>query len=397
MTILFVANRFPYPPFRGDKLKIYNLARRLAKNHRLILVTFTQDEQDKTHLDKLNNVFDRVETIHLPQWKSVLACSRFWFDNSPLQVLYFRSNAFRELLSRVVTEEKPDVAHVQHLRMSQYHKQLQGIHAILDLPDAFSLYWKRRVENATNVFHKLFNKMELKRVVKYEKILADFQMCLACSKEDVAFLENQHKLTNIRVFPNGVDLETFSSKGGHDYSQNKVLLFTGNMNYAPNVDAVDYFVKDIFPAILKKHPYTRFVIAGQNPVPSVLSLASEIIEVTGFVEDISVYYNQAAIVVAPLRFGAGTQNKVLEALAMGVPVVCSNIGFDGLGIASGEGAFMETDKLQFINRVCELIDNQELRKSTGEIGKEIIRTKFDWNALSKQLEKYMEELHNGKN
>ncbi|MCK9481585.1 MAG: glycosyltransferase family 4 protein [Bacteroidia bacterium] len=395
MKILFVANRFPFPPHRGDKIKIYNLARKLALKHELILVTFTQDKQDLANLSKLNHIFSRVETIHLPQWKSVLSCSRFLIDKSPLQVLYFRSNAFKKLLSKVVAEEQPDVVHVQHLRMSQYLNQLAGIPALLDLPDAFSMYWERRKNQAAGVLKKMFNTMEFKRLEKYELILKRFNLCVACSKEDVNYLIKKHELTNIKVLPNGVDVEVFSSGMGHDYSQNKILLFTGNMNYAPNVDGVQYFVKDILPLIHKKHPQVKFVIAGQNPVHSVLTLASEQVEVTGFVIDIVDYYKQAAVVVAPLRIGAGTQNKVLEALSMAIPVVCTRVGFEGLGIKQGEGAFMETENTAFANRVMELLDNQELRKSTGLSGQAMIRKQFDWNVVASVLEEYLKEIKHG--
>lgn len=395
MKILIVANRFPFPPHRGDKLKIYNLAQKLSKKHELILVTFTQDKQDLANLHQLNNIFSRIETIHLPQWKSVLSSARFIIDKSPLQVLYFRSLAFRKLLKKVVEEEQPDVVHVQHLRMSQYLPELAQIPALLDLPDAFSMYWERRMKQAGNPFRKWFNSMEFHRVEKYEQILKKYNLCTACSSEDVNYLKRKHGLDNIKVFPNGVDTTTFSPGAGHDYSQNQILLFTGNMNYAPNVDGVSYFVKEIFPLILEKHPQARFVIAGQKPVKSVLSLASDNVEVTGFVHDISDCYRKAAIVVAPLRIGAGTQNKVLEALSMAVPVVCTNVGFEGLGIQSGEGAFMETDKIAFAERVNELLSNEELRKKTGLAGKEIIAQKFDWDVVAQLLEKYFKEIVHG--
>ncbi|MCO6495528.1 MAG: glycosyltransferase [Bacteroidetes bacterium] len=395
MKILFVANRFPFPPHRGDKIKIYNLARKLSEKHELILVTFTQDSQDLENINKLNSIFKRVETVHLPQWKSVLSCARFFYDKSPLQVLYFRSNAFKKLLNRVINEENPDVVHVQHLRMSQYLPELNNIPALLDLPDAFSMYWERRMKQANNIFNKWFTSLEYKRVVNYEKILNRFNLCVACSSEDVNYLINKHGLSNIRVFPNGVDIDTFSSGSGHDYSGNQNLLFTGNMNYAPNVDGVLYFVKEIFPIILKKQPQARFIIAGQKPVAKVKALAATNVEVTGFVEDIAEYYKNASVVVAPLRIGAGTQNKVLEALAMAVPVVCTNVGFEGLGIQSGEGVFMETDKMAFANNVIELLNNEDLRKQTGLKGREIVINKFQWNVVAKLLETYLEEVKNG--
>jgi glycosyltransferase involved in cell wall biosynthesis len=164
------------------------------------------------------------------------------------------------------------------------------------------------------------------------------------------------------------------------------------MDYAPNVDAVAYFVKDIFPKIHEKFPDTRFIIAGQRPVKKVMELASDKVIITGFVKDLAAVYNSASIVVAPLRFGAGTQNKVLEAMAMGVPVVCSNIGFKGLGIASSEGAIMQTDPRAFAESVNELLASQQLREETGSKGLAVIRQRFGWDAIAKQLEQYFSEI-----
>jgi glycosyltransferase involved in cell wall biosynthesis len=160
------------------------------------------------------------------------------------------------------------------------------------------------------------------------------------------------------------------------------------MDYAPNIDAVTYFVNDILPRIRKEFPTIKFVIAGQRPVKSVLALASDQVVITGFVKDFPSVYRSASVVVAPLRFGAGTQNKVLEAMAMGVPVVCTHIGFQGLGVESGEGVFMEIDKDAFANRIIELLHNADRRKQVGEKGKLIIQTKFDWKKVANQLQHY---------
>lgn len=396
LTILFVANRFPFPPHRGDKLKIFNLAKRLAQNHKLILITFTQDKEDLENVHALDRIFDKVITIHLPKYKSILNCFRIFIgDKSPLQVLYFRSKLFRKKLKEVLKEENIDVVHVQHLRMSQYVNELKGYPKILDLPDAFSLYWERRVHRAKNSVERLFNSFELKRVVKYEKIMLNFDNCLACSTEDVTYLNKLHGFNHLKVFPNGVDLSTFKSNG-HDYSQNNVLLFTGNMNYAPNVDAVLYFAKDIFPLLQKQFSDLRFVIAGQKPVEAVLGLAGNGVEVTGFVEHMADWYKKATIVVAPLRFGAGTQNKVLEAMAMGVPVVCSKIGFEGLGIKSGEGVFLGENKDSFSEHIQALLLDANLRKKTGELGKEVVKSKFDWDSLATLLDNYLTQVVHGK-
>ena len=391
MKLLFFANRTPYPPYRGDKLKIYNLAKRLRQNHELHLLTFAQSKEDLGYQSELEEVFHKVHLVPLPKWKSALNCLSAIWTKTPLQVLYFKSGLMQQKLAEVLNTNDFDAVHVQHLRMSPYLAKHKDLPRILDMPDAFSLYWQRRVATAENIFKKTFNTIEQKRLLRYEQIMKEYNMSLVCSDEDLQYLKEQHSLNNIELLPNGVDLDTFSAED-HDYSHNKTILFTGNMDYAPNVDAVQYFAEDIFPFILDKHPEAKFIIAGQRPVNKVIDLATDNIEVTGFVRDLSAMYNKASVVVAPMRFGAGTQNKVLEAMAMGVPVVCTNIGFKGLGIESGEGAIMQTDSAAFANSVVKLLDSEYGRKVTGTKGVEVIQKKFSWDIIAQQLEGYFKRI-----
>lgn len=391
MKILFLANRVPYPPFRGDKLKIFNLAKRLCVHHELHLLTFAQSAEDWTYKEELEKIFTSVEFIDLPKWKSALNCLQGVFNQIPFQVHYFRSNAMSLALDNLLNRIQFDVVHVQHLRMAQYLSKRNDIPRILDLPDAFSLYWQRKQAATKNPFLRFFEQIEQKRVYQYERILSAYNKSLVCSAEDKLYLEREHHLNNVHLLPNGVDTGTFYA-ADHDYQHNHTLLFTGNMDYGPNVDAVSYFVADILPLIRVRFPMVCFVIAGQRPLPKVLALANEYVKVTGFIPNLAEEYNKASVVVAPLRFGAGTQNKVLESMAMGVPVVCSNIGFEGLCIQNGEGAIMQTNPAEFAQSVMDLLSSAEMRQNVGLKGVSVIQSKFSWDIISRQLEGYFESI-----
>lgn len=391
LKALFLANRIPYPPFRGDKLKIYNLCRRLCKEHELYLIAFVESKDELKYKRELDPFFKEVHLVYQPKWKSYLNSALNLLGRMPFQLAYFKSKQMAETLAHFLKNHSIDVIHTQHLRMSQYTDDLKEYPRILDLPDAYSLYWQRRKEVDRPWWNRVFDALESKRVIEAEKVVFDYDLNLVCSVEDRDHLKSLHQGANVALLRNGVDLETFHFNG-HDYSRNKTLLFTGNMDYAPNVDAVVYFVENLWPQLAAEFPSLRLVIAGQRPIKQVLDLASDNIEVTGFVQDISEMYSQADIVIAPLRFGAGTQNKVLEALAMGVPVVCTDIGFKGLEIESGEGVFHASSDTEFVEHVSKLIQSEALREKTGQKGLELAKTKFSWDGITKDLVKHFDSI-----
>jgi sugar transferase (PEP-CTERM/EpsH1 system associated) len=390
MNILFVANRFPYPPYRGDKLKIYNIARRLSKRHRLFLITFIQDENDLKYVKELDKIFMKCIFVKLSKFRSGINCLLHLFSGKPVQVSYFMSHDLDRKLENFIENNKIDVIHTQHLRMAQFTSKISSVKKILDLPDAYSLYWKRRQKESKKIFSKIFAYIEYRKVLNYERILNKFDLNLVCSPEDMEYLKEHHRINNIDILPNGVDLDYFYSNGSLRI-KNKII-FSGNMDYSPNVDAAIYFTKEIFPEILKKFPDAKFYIAGQKPVKAVKNLQSENVIVTGFLKDLRHEYESSSVAVSPIRFGAGTLNKVLEPMSVGTPVVTSEIGFKGLGVKNGEGVLLARNKSEFIENISKLLSSSSYIQKIGNKGISVIRDRFDWNTIVNSLEKYMIEL-----
>lgn len=389
MKVLFVANRIPYPPYRGDKLKIYNLAKELSKNNELHLITFVANKEELKYKEELEKIFETVQLVKQYKWRSMLNCILGIFSQVPFQVLYFKNKLFGKQLKKILNNNTFDAIHVQHLRMSQYFKQLDtSSKVVLDLPDAFSLYWQRRKEKASGFFQKLFINTEHSRLLKYEKRMFNFDLNLACSKEDIEYLRTKHGIDKIELLSNGVDVNTFKPLSKSLIIPRRVL-FTGNMDYAPNIDGAAYFVEEILPIVESKVPDVEFVIAGQRPVKKVQDLAKNNIKITGFIPKLNEMYATAEVVVSPLRIGAGTQNKVLESMAMGIPVVCTNIGFEGLGAKNGEGIYSETDPKEFANRVIEILQDSVLRDELGVKATNLISNKFSWGQIASQLKGYL--------
>jgi len=391
MNLLFVANRFPYPPHRGDKLKIFNLAKQLCKRHKLYLITFIQDKKDYHYIDELEKFFSEIEVIYLPFMQSALNCMKGIFSSNPFQVNYFRSQSFETILNDFISKHDIDAIHTQHLRMSQYTSGIKDIPTILDLPDAYSLYWKRRSNLCCSYLKKKLELLEHKKVLEYESIIKKFDMTLVCSNEDKTILENDHYYDSINILPNGIDTSTFKAES-HDYRINDRIIFTGNMDYYPNSDAAIYFSNEIFPEVLKKFPNVKFYIVGQKPSSKILKLQSDNIIVTGFVESIADEYGSSSIAVSPVRVGAGTLNKVLEPMAMGLPVVSSPIGFEGIGAVHGEEILLAKNKHEFICSIVELLSHQNYRQYIGEGGKNLVTQQFSWEKVSDKLENYFYQI-----
>ena len=395
MKLLFLANRIPYPPYRGDKLKIYNLARALHTKNQLVLVAFYENHHELKYKKDLLKYYDEVHLIKLKKGVVLWNLIRVIVNrNIPLQVAYFKSRKMTNTLNRVIKDFDPNAIHIQHLRMAQFIDYKNIHRALLDLPDAISMYFQRRKDCTNNPIKKRILNEEYIRLLKYENShLKRFKSVLCCSQEDLNHLLKRHPGPTYKVLENGVDTHTFQPHKNSIKTHEPRILFTGNMDYAPNVDAVCYFAHEIFPKIKEKHPTAIFEIAGQKPLKAVLELNKiNDVEVTGFVPRLQDAYARASVVVAPIRFGAGTQNKVLEALCMEVPVVCTPIGFFGLSLKNGDGIYCEENTTHFINRLNHVLDDLAPHKLMATRTGAIIRNKYSWTEIAKKLEGYFKEI-----
>jgi polysaccharide biosynthesis protein PslH len=386
MRILFVSNRMPYPPYRGDKLKIFNLAKHLSVHHELHLVTIAENNADKEAVIHLKPYFKTIRFKYQHPVQSFLNVFLSIFTFTPFQIAYFKSLKFKKMVEVVLDSQKFDAIHVQHLRMSDYIPKHHLNKAILDLPDAFSLYWFRRFNSTRFSLNKFFLLIEYKRLKSYEKLqIPKYPISLVCSKEDQRYLKSTIN-SSIELLQNGVDTDSFYPRD-IPFETHRIL-FTGNMDYAPNVDAVEYFVKEIFPIILESVPNAEFIIAGQRPVARVLNLKDSNVHITGFIEDLAIEYAKAHILVSPLRIGAGTQNKVLEALSMNIPVVSTYVGYEGLELPPYVGVLASDGPVEFAKNCIQLLTDIEFRNLVGSKGGEHIRGRFSWQGIAKKLENY---------
>ena len=398
MKILIITTRIPYPPFRGDKLKIFNIAKNLTRNNDVKIITFYRFQKQLRDLEHLRKHKILVEGVRLTLFESVLKLFLSVFSNLPFQVAWFRSHKMYSKVFNEVIAGHYDVIYFHLIRSAQFFNssfKSYGRIFVIDFTDAVSLYLKRFGETEKNIIKRFFIRVEQKRVEKYEKIADEFDSLFICSEIDKQFLQKRDIQADIKILNNGIDTKYFDGIDT-DFEKNRII-FTGNMPYRANYDAVLYFVKSIFPLIRAKIPDAKFYIVGQNPPRKIKKLACHNIIVTGFVPDIKLEYLKSAVNVAPMRFGAGTLNKVLESISLGVPVVTTSIAVEGLPDELNKFVFIADSPDQFADRVVEIMKYRNFKNELLIEGKSVIRKLLSWENIVTEFELQLKNKLDGKN
>lgn len=389
MKILIITPKIPYPPYRGDKLKIFNISRNLVQKNRVKILTFHESEKSLESLPYLKELGIDIETVKLSFLNSIFNLFTVIFSKVPFQVAYYSSPKMKNKIKTLLTQEKFDVIYFHLIRTAQYFEATQDSNAVkvLDFTDAVSLYLSRFVEIIKNPFKKIAVKSELKRIQEYEKVSRKFDTLFVCSGKDKEYLQQKKIHPNIEILKNGFDAGYF--KPENNGLEKHRIIFTGNMPYFPNSDAVNYFSKKIFPKVLKKYPDTKFYIVGQKPPRRIKKLESNNIFVTGFVDDIKQEYLKSELNVVPIRFGAGTLNKVIEALALGVPVVSTSLSILGLPDELKRYILVADTEKEFAEKIFFVFENPAIRRNLMNEGIEKIRTLLSWEHIVSEFENYL--------
>ena len=386
MKILFLTSRFPFPPIGGDKLRTFNFIKYLKKNHYLTLISLIENERELA-LERIANYqqyYDKLITVQLPKSKSYKNCLKGLFSQVPLQIHYYFSERMKEEVAKEL-QNGYDIIFCHLIRMAQYLPKNNNIHKVIDFTDAISLNYKRCKKVRKGLF-SIINLIEAKRVREYEfNSIKESNISIFISNVDANYLINDYNKNKIKVITNGVDLDTFKFNQTN-YDENQIL-FLGNMRTFPNTDAVVYFVQEIFPLLKQAQPKLKFCIVGNQPTRTVLRLHDgKNIFVTGFVNSVIPFLKNSAVFVAPMRVGAGIQNKILEALAVGTPVVTTTIGAEGL---DEHRLTIANSPEEFYRKSMSLINNKELRNKMVHIGRKYVEENFHWHNRLGDLDKYI--------
>jgi len=375
-------SRVPYPLEKGDKLRAFYQIRELARNHDVFLCALNDSP---VHSEARKILLSYVKELRVFTFSKLQVAFRLIkniFSNKPFQVAYFYSHKTKSKINRYLAEVNPDHVYCQLIRMAEYAMHLD-IDKTLDYQDAFSAGLLRRKKYAAWII-KPFLTTEYNRVRRYEEKMATLfikKTIISIPDRNLISCPNKEE---IQIIPNGVDYGFFDCKGTEKKFD---VIFCGNMSYPPNDDAASFLIQEIMPLVWNSMPDAKVVIAGANPTGRIRRLASPQVKVTGWVSDVRLYYSGSKIMVAPLRIGTGLQNKILEAMAMKVPVVASRLANQAVRANHGEQILTAETPLEFAQQILSLLNNDPLYNHLTVNGLNFVKNQYDWSTPCKLLEK----------
>jgi sugar transferase (PEP-CTERM/EpsH1 system associated) len=387
MKILFLCHRMPYPPNRGGKIRPFNMIRHLGRSHEVTVATLARTPQEQADGEELRRYCDELHVGRLSGFGAWARFGLFGLTGRPATFGYFYSPALYRTVQGLLATRGFDAIFVHCSSMGPYVAGYSGCRKVMDFGDADSEKWLEYSRTSSAPLSWAF-RFEGNRVRAAEcRLGAQFDAASVNAPRDRDVLSS-YVHTPISVIPNGVDLEYFQPGGssGQRYIPNRIV-FTGNMSYRPNMDAVAHFAAKILPQIRREFPDVQLYIVGMDPAAAVRRLADgDRVVVTGRVDDVRPYFDSAAVAVAPLRVARGLQNKVLEAMAMRVPVVASPAAFAGISAVAGRDLLVAENPEDFSRAVVTLLRDPAARERFAAAGRTCVETNHNWGQLLERLE-----------
>lgn len=384
MRILVLSSRLPYPPNRGDRKRALGVIEQLARDHELVLVSFIEHESERKHASALDPYFAEIHLVRRSKLKSLLSVVLNAWRRAPFQSLYYRSRQAGRIVEAVRREFQPDVVYVHLFRMAQYVEDWDSVYRIIDLTDMISTEMKLSLPYRSFLSRIVYS-FESRRVESYEAFCArHFEEAWLISDADRTELENLAPGANGKFVTSSVNLQHIEAAVVD--RQTDLIMFVGNMSVFHNIDAARTLAREIMPIVWQKLPSAKLRIIGAEPTAEVLGLgASGSVEIAGYVEDLEAQLRSAAIFVAPLRFAAGLQYKVLEAMAAGLPVITTPAVNRGLGATSGRDLIVSTTVDEIANDVLNLLQDFELRMQLGLNARAFVKNRVSTTAAADRL------------
>ncbi len=397
--ILFLSPRLPFPIVGGDKLKAYHTIRYLAKKHKVTLVSFFQGEQSKMpeYIKELENLGIEVFALPLNPVSAGISILPRIFRNIPLEVLYYTQNSFQQVVDNLLATRKFSVAFSFFMRAAEYIKNSK-IPKILMCEDCRTLYQKRSADSSKNLMQKIIRQWEYKKLSIYEpKIVDFFDVVTLVTQHDITAMENLNNKPHYELLTNGVDINKFTPNENNLRSKN-TILFAGKLDVWANELMVQEIINNIFPAICQKVQDVNLHIVGASPSKSTISLInnnsfSNKIKLIVNVPDMLPYLQEATLFLHPHSGGSGIQNKLLEAMAAGCPVVTTSTGNQGIEAVSGENILLGNSNKELVNFTIKLLLDSNFAEKISKNARNLIVNTHSWEYVLTSIDKIFEFLN----
>jgi len=393
-NILYLVHRIPYPPNKGDKVRSYHLLQHLLKKHRVYLGTFIDDPEDAVHIPALQNLCAGLYVARLnPRFAKIRSLNAL-LAGEPLTLRYYRDGGLRDWVNSVCATQKIDTVVVFSSAMAQYIENKQRLPVLIDFVDVDSAKWSQYAHQHRWPLSWIYRR-EGRRLLAYERHMAAWAArSFLVTPAEVELFHRLAPECSVRVeaMCNGVDADYFAPAANRPSpfaNREETVVFTGAMDYWPNVDAVTWFVADILPALRSRRPKVRFYIVGRSPTPEVQALAGEHVVVTGTVPDVRPYLQHAGVVVVPLRVARGIQNKILEAMAMERPVIASADCAAPVDAVAGEELVTASSADQFVAAITAQFDDPAAAAAIGRAARQRILARYSWEAHMSGIDPYL--------
>lgn len=386
MKILFVAPRLPWPVDTGAKIRTFNLLKEIVNGNQVTLLSFCFKD-DQRAVNELKNLGIEVYLINATDKINFLKL----FSKLPVIIEKYGSKKLAAKCRELLSKEKFDLVHFDHLHMGQYQDCAKNLPCVLDEHNVESIILKRCADVEKNIIKRMIFKSQAKKLSRYEgALVSKFSKCLVVSESDKQNLyELSGRKANIEVIPNGVDTEYFNLGDSplRGQSPEDALVFTGSMDWLPNADAAIYFTNEIMPLIWEKNPQIKFYIVGKNPSQDVkdLGIKDSRIIVTGSVPDVRPYMVKSKIFVVPLRIGGGTRLKILEAMSMSKTIVSTTVGAEGIDYTPDKNIVIKDKPREFANMILSLLKDKTKQNALGISGREMVCNNYDWKIIGNKL------------
>jgi len=382
----------------------------LSQEHEIVLVTTIRNESERQYIEKLHHMCTEVITVSInPEtiFELMLKLIKSLFSSTPIVVERHYSYKLADVINKLFRNNGQisrngeclssdfDVVHFSHLDASVYINCIpKNVPKVLDQHNIVTNQIKTTAEVEKNLIKQVYMKLQLSKSLLYEAdICRKIDRCLVCSDTDKSYLLEMINNDNIGVVPNGVDVKFFSGKSWDDnrvqgmFGVDNWVVFVGTLDYGPCETGVFYFCKEILPKIVEKVADIHFVVVGRNPSRRLQKLARDekSIVLTGEVQDVRPYVDGARVSVVPLLSGSGTRLKILDAMAMRIPVVSTSIGAEGLNVVHGESILIADSPGEFCGAVLELLEDDIKGKRIVENAWKLVREKYDWERIWRGL------------